>query len=298
MSSPIRLPSTKQWWKARRRRRFEGPPAGPGPGLGPILETTLERGNDRRLQTSTEFWTSPTSCGSIGQDSYLDKTLEFKNGLPPYDPEKSNLPPLPTTPVDGEALRERYGLSKAAFHHRKTFLPGIPSIRQGKRVFFPPSSVYLLDATHWLKEQGYTLSEVKEALDEFDTGQLSDTVDETPIEVGEPVPTRLAATESTLAVSPQAAQLSRDLGLLIVKAVEAVTPKQYDPLRNHRLLQEAAENKFVITTKMAAECAGVSASTVRRWGDTQEVHGFEFRRVAGRLKWQVRRLPDEEVGAA
>lgn len=222
--------------------------------------------------------------------------MEFKNGLPPYDPEKSDLPPLPTAPVDGETLMGRYGLSKAAFHHRKTFLPGIGTIRRGKRVFFPPSSVYLLDSTHWLIEQGFTLSEVKEAMEGFDTGTLDDVLDEAPIDVGEPV-APVAVTEGTLAVSPQAAQLSRDLGLLIVKAVEAVTPKQYDPLRNHRLLTEAAEHKYVITTKMAAECAGVSVSTVRRWGDTQEIHGFEFRRVGGRLKWQVRRLSDEEVAA-
>jgi len=222
------------------------------------------------------------------------------NGLPPYDPDNSNLPPLPTTPVDGETLIARYGLSRAAFHHRKSSMPGIEGIRKGKRVYFRPSEVYLLDATHWYLKTGYTMAEIREAVDGFDVSTTNIGDEEAPIDIQTDanrgiIPTATTATESTLAVSPAAAQLSRDLGLLIVKAVEAVTPKQYDPLRNHRLLTEASDNRYLLTNKMVAECAGVSISTVRRWEEKHHMHGFEFERIGGRLKWRVRRMSEEEI---
>lgn len=223
------------------------------------------------------------------------------NGLPPYDPDKGNLPPLPTTPVDGETLIARYGLSRAAFHHRKSCLPGIEGIRKGKRVYFPPSEVYLLDATHWYLKTGYTMAEIREAVEGFDASSVNIGEEEEPIDI-QTADTSASrensiqtTPESSLAVSPAAAQLSRDLGLLIVKAVEAVTPKQYDPLRNHRLLTEASENRYLLTNKMVAECAGVSISTVRRWEAKHHLHGFEFERIGGRLKWRVRRMTEEEI---
>lgn len=225
--------------------------------------------------------------------------------LPPYDPATSNLPPLPTTPVDGETLMHRYGISKAGFHNRKQGLPSIQGIRRGKRVYFPPSEVYLLDATHWYLETGYTLGEVQEALQGFDASTIDIGLEDAPIEIehpthqtegnGMPTGSIQATQESTLAVSPAAAQLSRDLGLLIVKAVEAVVPKENDPLRIHRMLTEAAEKQYLMTSKMAAECAGVSISTIRRWEETAQIHGFEFQRVWGRQKWRVRKMTDEEI---
>lgn len=241
-----------------------------------------------------------------GQDKGLDtmvtappKPMKFTD-LPPYDPATSNLPPLPTTPVDGETLMHRYGISKAGFHNRKQGLPSIQGIRRGKRVYFPPSEVYLLDATHWYLETGYTLGEVQEALQGFDASTIDIGLEDAPIEIEDtrtqqPVASIQATPESTLAVSPAAAQLSRDLGLLIVKAVEAVVPKENDPLRIHRNLTEASDKQYLMTSKMAAECAGVSIGTIRRWGERHQIHGFEFQRVWGRQKWKVRKMTDEEI---
>jgi len=267
---------------------------------GHITRLDLDRGQVQwHHETRDRTWTRQ---GTRHMVTPPPTPMKFTD-LPPYDPATSNLPPLPTTPVDGETLMRRYGISKAGFHNRKQGLPSIEGIRRGKRVYFPPSEVYLLDATHWYLETGYTLGEVQEALRGFDASTIDIGIEDAPIEVEETPPQQptggiQATPESTLAVSPAAAQLSRDLGLLIVKAVEAVVPKDKDPLRIHRNLTEASEKQYLMTNRMAAECAGMSIDTIRRWGETHQIHGFEFKRVWGRQKWKVRKMTEEEIDAA
>jgi hypothetical protein len=221
--------------------------------------------------------------------------MELK-GLPPYDPMLSGLPPIPETPVDGEFLQERYGLSKAAFHNRKNSLPSIKGIRQGKRVFFPPQEVWLMDACHWYLKSGYSLTEVLQAQEGYEVAPASDanggkaTIEVTPIG-------KAPEGASTLAVSPQAAQLSKDLGNLILQAVQAVAPKaQSDPLRTHRLLEEAAEKEYILTNKMLADTLDFKPETVRGFKTVEYRHGFELTKV-GAGKWKVRRMTKAELEA-
>lgn len=230
-----------------------------------------------------------------------DTRMEF-NGLPPYDPTDGTLPPLPTTPVDGATLQVRYGLSKAAFHHRKTDLHCIQGVRKGKRVFFLPREVYLLDATHWYMEKGYTLSEIREALEGFDTSNLevAEGVDEEVVTVevtGGSTVTHEGGKTDTLSVSPQTAQLAGELSLLMYQAFETMVQKAPDPLRTLRYLREAADNNYLISNKMLGECLELSKNTIQKWGETEQRHGFQFTRV-GRLKWRVRQMTDEEIAAA
>lgn len=213
-------------------------------------------------------------------------------GLPPYDPMQSGLPPIPEEPVDGEFLMERYGLSKAAFHNRKNSLPSIKGIRQGKRVYFPPQEVWLMDACHWYLKSGYSLTEILQAQEGYEAAMPTDGED---IEVT-PIGKAPEAT-GTLAVSPQAAQLSKDLGNLILQAVQAVAPKaQSDPLRTHRLLEEASEKEYILTNKMLADTLDFKPETVRGFKTIEHRHGFEITKI-GAGKWRVRRMTKEEVAA-
>lgn len=213
-------------------------------------------------------------------------------GLPPYDPMLSGLPPIPETPVDGEFLMQRYGLSKAAFHNRKNSLPSIKGIKQGKRVYFPPQEVWLMDACHWYLKSGYSLTEVLKAQEgyEAEIPADGDNIEVTPIG-------KAPEGASTLAVSPQAAQLSKDLGNLILQAVQAVAPKaQSDPLRTHRLLEEAAEKEYILTNKMLADTLDFKPETVRGFKTIEHRHGFELTKI-GAGKWKVRRMTKEELEA-
>ena len=216
-------------------------------------------------------------------------------GLPPYDPAQSWLPAIPETPVDGEFLMERYGLSKAAFHNRKNSLPSIKGIRHGKRVYFPPGEVWLMDACHWYLKSGYSLTEVLQAQEGYEAPAPDADAGQAPIEVT-PIG-KAPESASTLAVSPQAAQLSKDLGNLILQAVQAVAPKaQSDPLRTHRLLEEAAEKEYILTNKMLADTLEFKPETVRGFKTVEHRHGFEMVKV-GAGKWKVRRMTQAELEA-
>jgi len=210
--------------------------------------------------------------------------------LPPYKPD-GTLPALPEEPVDGEWLRRRYRLSKAAFHNRKNALPTIKGIRRGKRVLFTPDEVFLFDACDWYVDQGYTLDEVLEAQKDFVTANVGPE-EEPQLEQVE------ASPQNNLALSPQADKFARDLAAVVAKAVEQLAPRpQTDPLRTLRLLEEAAEKEYVLTTRWLADVLDFSVDTVHSFKSPERRHGFELTKVAPG-KWTVRRLSKDELMAA
>lgn len=213
-------------------------------------------------------------------------------GLPPYSPD-GTLPALPEEPVDGEWLRRRYRLSKAAFHNRKNALPAVKGVRRGKRVLFTPDEVFLFDACDWYVDQGYTLDEVLEAQKGFVTANITDrSRDEETYQQLENV------AQNQLALSPQADKFARDLAAVVAKAVEQLAPRpQTDPLRTLRLLDEAAKNEYVLTTRWLADILDFSVDTVHSFKSPERRHGFELTKVAPG-KWMVRRLEKEELKAA
>ncbi len=206
------------------------------------------------------------------------------NALPPYPGYSESLPPLPTEPVNGEYLRRRYRVSKAQFHNRKNALPSVTGFKEGKRVLFKPEEVYLFDAADWYLEQGYTLDEVRDAQRTFESAGV--------------VPTG-ASEESTstveaLSLSPSADKFARDLAVVVAKAVEQLAPRpKNDPLRTLRLLDEAAEKDFVLTTKWLADVLEFSPATLRKFEPVEHRFGFELKKVATG-KWRVRRLREDE----
>lgn len=255
-------------------------------------QTGNQTGNENKHWTRPVDWTKLDTRRNPRQDT---RTMDLK-GLPPYDPLLSGLPPIPDAPVDGEFLMERYGLSKAAFHNRKNSLPSIKGIRHGKRVYFPPQEVWLMDACHWYLKSGYSLTEILQAQEGYQapaTPEGNDdegTIEVTPIG-------KAPEGAGTLAVSPQAAQLSKDLGNLILQAVQAVAPKaQSDPLRTHRLLEEAAEKEYILTNKMLADTLEFKPETVRGFKSVEHRHGFELTKI-GAGKWKVRRMTKAELKA-
>jgi len=206
--------------------------------------------------------------------------------LPPYPGHSESLPSLPSEPVDGEFLRRRYRVSKAQFHNRKNALPSVVGEKVGRKVLFRPEEVYLFDAADWYLEQGYTLDEVREAQRTFESaGVVPDSEETAP-----PATSEVAA----LSLSPSADKFARDLAVVVAKAVEQLAPQpQKDPLRTLRLLDEAAEKKFLLTTKCLADVLEFSPATLRKFEPVEHRFGFELKKVATG-KWKVRRLTEEE----
>lgn len=202
----------------------------------------------------------------------MGPVLESVN-LPKYVPDGA-LPDIPDHLVDGEWLRRRYRISKAGFHNRKNALPSITGVRQGKRVLFTPEEVFVFDACDWYIDQGFTLEEVAAAQKTF--------IDAMP---PEPV-----SNQSDLALSPQADKFARDLAAVVAKAVQQLAPQpKTDPLRPMRLLDEAAEKEYIISTAMLADILGFSTQTVHGFANPEYRHGFELTKV-DRGKWTVKRM--------
>jgi hypothetical protein len=206
--------------------------------------------------------------------------------LPPYPGHGENLPPLPTEPVDGAYLCRRYRVSKAQFHNRKNALPSVSGEKVGRKVLFKPEEVYLFDAADWYLEQGYTLDEVREAQRTFESaGVVPDSEGAAPDANSE---------VAALSLSPSADKFARDLAVLVAKTVEQLAPQpQTDPLRTLRLLDEAAEKTFTLTTRVLADVLGFSPQTLHKFEPVEHRHGFELKKVAAG-KWRVRRLTEEE----
>lgn len=214
--------------------------------------------------------------GTKSPKSRLGLVLENVN-LPKYVPDGA-LPEIPDYPVDGEWLRRRYRISKAGFHNRKNALPSITGIKQGKRVLFTPEEVFIFDACDWYIDQGFTLEEITAAQRSF-----------TDAEVPEPIePAR--SSQGELAISPQADKFARDLAAVVAKAVQQLAPQpQIDPLRPMRLLDEAAEKEYVLSTAMLANILGFSTQTVHGFANPEYRHGFELTKI-DRGKWTVKRM--------
>ncbi len=211
--------------------------------------------------------------------------------LPPYKPD-GTLPPIPEYPVDGEYLRRRYRLSKAAFHNRKNALPSIKGMREGKRVLFTPDEVYIFDAMDFYIDKGFTLEEVAAAQKVFKTAIDTEEGDEEEYQRIE------TSTQGKLALSPQADKFGREMAAIIAKVVEQLAPQpQRDPLRTLRLLKEAAEEEYVLTTRMLADVMGFSPETIHGFKNPEHRHGFELTKV-GPGKWTVRRLKKSELKSA
>jgi hypothetical protein len=204
--------------------------------------------------------------------------------LPPYRPD-GTLAPVPELPVDGEHLRRRYRISKAAFHNRKNALPSVKGVRQGKRVLFTPEEVYIFDALDWYLDQGFTLEDVAGAQQGFDVAVTSeDNEEETTIQKA-PQPT-----SSEFNLSPQGMQGLKFLAQEIVKETIKDLPRaQSDPLKTLRLLDEAADKEYVLTTRMLADVLGFNDKTVSAFTSPQQRHGFELTKL-GPGKWVVKRL--------
>jgi hypothetical protein len=214
--------------------------------------------------------------------------------LPEYQPDGS-LPPLPTEPVLGSDLEGRYRISKAALHKRRAAIPHAMGTRKGRFTYFSPEEVFQLDAVHYYVKAGFSIEDIAAGYQE---GAETTGAADWGTERLDAVDVEATGTTSDLAtVSPSMRQFSNEMAKHISDALEKYVRPPSDPLRTHRLLEEAAEKQWEITSKMLANMLEMKIGTIHSFERVEQRHGFEITK-SNPGKWKVRRLSDEELQAA
>lgn len=202
--------------------------------------------------------------------------------LPPYEPDGSF--PIPDHDLTAKDLVDRYGVSKQTLYTRLSAI-GVTGSKRGKQVWFDQSEVFRLDAAHHYLGIGYGLKDLKEACGSFD----ADAVDvDAPLPASASVPT-----QTELVIAPQQERVVMALTTAVRQALEATQPAPVrDPLRSYRLLQEASDQKYQLTSQSLREILEVAQSTINSWSAEVSRNGFLLKRV-GPGKWRVYRDEDQ-----
>jgi predicted transcriptional regulator of viral defense system len=90
-----------------------------------------------------------------------------------------------------------------------------------------------------------------------------------------------------LVIAPQQERVVMALTTAVRQALEATQPAPVrDPLRSYRLLQEASDQKYQLTSQSLREILEVAQSTVNSWPAEMSRNGFLLRRM-GPGRWRV-----------
>lgn len=198
--------------------------------------------------------------------------------LPPYEPDGS-LPPVPLEEVTAKDLIARYEVSKQTLYTRLGAI-GVTGSKRGKQVFFDSEDVFRLDAAHHFLSKGYGLKDLKEACGSFTDQVVKVDAQEDPV-------APVSQQQMELTIAPQQERVVLALTTAVRQALEAAAPvPPRDPLRPYRMLQEAAENKYQLTSRSLQEILEVSLSTVHGWDKEVSRNGFRLKRV-GAGRWRV-----------
>lgn len=201
--------------------------------------------------------------------------------LPPYEPDGSF--PIPDHELTAKDLVDRYGVSKQTLYTRLSAI-GVTGSKRGKQVWFDQSEVFRLDAAHHYLGIGYGLKDLKEACGSFDAEAV-----EVDGPASAPAP---APTQTELVIAPQQERVVMALTTAVRQALEATQPAPVrDPLRSYRLLQEASDQKYQLTSQSLREILEVAQSTINSWSAEVSRNGFLLKRV-GPGKWRVYREED------
>jgi hypothetical protein len=203
--------------------------------------------------------------------------------LPPYEPDGS-LPPIPMEEVTAKDLISRYEVSKQTIYTRLAAI-GVTGTKRGKQVFFSPVEVHQLDAAHHWLSKGYGLQDLRNAAEEGAGDQV--------VDVGLPTPEVSAHQQMELTIAPQQERVVMALTTAVQQALQASTPAPpKDPLAPYRMLQEASDKKFQLTSQSVREILGLSQSTINSWGPEVSRNGFLIKRV-GPGRWRVFQEEDD-----
>jgi len=189
--------------------------------------------------------------------------------------------------VTAKDLIARYEVSKQTLYTRLAAC-SVSGTKRGKQVFFNSEEVFRLDAGHHFLSKGYGLKDLREACS-ADSVAAGNEV----LEVGGPAAPAPGGEQVQLTIAPQQANVVMALTTAVQQALQATAPIPLsDPLRPYRLMTEAAEKKYQLTSRSLAEILELNISTVHSWGKVVSRNGFLIRRI-GAGRWKVE-VEDEE----
>ena len=101
-----------------------------------------------------------------------------------------------------------------------------------------------------------------------------------------------------LVIAPHQERVVMALTASIREALASTNPPPpRDPLRSYRLLQEAADHKYQLTSQSLREILEVRQSTINSWSGVVSRNGFTLKRV-GPGKWRVFQEEEDQSLAA
>lgn len=221
----------------------------------------------------------------------------------------------PTENQSVEDLKRRYGISKQTLYARKN-AARISGIHLKGRTYFTPEEVWCFDQVATFVERGMTLPQIEKLVADWKGKEQV----EPDLRAGAPEPdiqvlttpafdatsagvppapnhtTDTAETAAGLSViaerEEQAKQLARAFTTAVGQALQDTREVISDPLRQHRLLAEAAKEEWVLTNLQLAELCGVSPSTTTGWRPSTIRCGFVLTSIATGL-WEVKKASRE-----
>ena len=193
------------------------------------------------------------------------------------------MPPLPTQEVTAKDLIARYEVSKQTLYTRLSAVE-VSGTKRGKQVFFSPVEVHQLDAAHHWLSKGYGLKDLKDAAASFKDGDAVVDIDAESSSAGGVAPRQ---EQMELTIAPHQERVVMALTTAVQQALQASTPPApQDPLAPYRMLKEAANEKYQLTSQSVREILGLSQSTINSWGPEVHRNGFILKKV-GPGRWRV-----------
>lgn len=216
----------------------------------------------------------------------------------------------PTENQSVEDLKARYGISKQTLYGRKN-AARISGIRIKGKTYFTPEEVWCFDQVASFVERGMTLPQIEKLVADWKSKEqvepdlqvlTTPPFDATSVGVP-PAPNHITDTAETAAGlsviaerEEQAKQLARAFTTAVGQALQDTREVISDPLRQHRLLAEAAREEWVLTSQQLAELCGVSSGTTSGWRPSTIRCGFVLTSIATGL-WEVKKASREVLVA-
>jgi hypothetical protein len=223
----------------------------------------------------------------------------------------------PSGNLSVEELKLRYGISKQTLYSRKN-AGKISGIHIKGRTYFTPEEVWCFDKVAELVEKGLTLPQIETLVREWrDEKSPNSPADAWPgdtdidLKVVTPPPTPEPTDElveqantasNTEAFSSgiskyeeredQARQLARAFTTAVGQALQETREVVGDPLRIHRILDEAAKNDWVLSGTQLGEIFGLSTASITKWRPYAVRNGFVITAIAAGL-WEVKKASRE-----
>ena len=170
-------------------------------------------------------------------------------------------------------LRDRYQIGRTALYERMNTL-SIKPTKQGIKSYVSGEQLRLMDNLELHLKSGGGLSDFSQSVQQTSGEQTE--------QLSLPVSQAILSTQSSVLVSM--------IDGIVQSVFTRIAPQPTQAgmrLSHLRELEEAYEKRWILSTSELADLLGLSANTVRGYGDQFEEAGFVFSRAGSRSRGEV-----------